>query len=101
MDSFDFLLTVTIGIASLFAAWQISRFYYRRTYGDLQEIKSSLESQNLASVRLLTDGSSGELIKGSNGKWSIRWKRTIPNADIALGANVSYEIKRANETKKT
>jgi len=97
MFSFGVPLGIVGTIVALVVGWLITRFYYKRTYQDLQEIRDSLESQHLASIRLLGDGSDGELIKNPNGKWSIRWKRTL-SEQVGISEQVNATVKKVNES---
>jgi hypothetical protein len=101
MVSFDTALTALLGAGGVVAAFLVSRWYYHRSYRDLQRLQSELESLSVSQFRIANTqnpNQDGELIKGADGKWSVTWKRTL-HASIGLSAHAEAKVIRKPENE--
>ncbi|MGA8856259.1 MAG: hypothetical protein WB643_03725 [Candidatus Bathyarchaeia archaeon] len=102
MMSLDTTLTALLGIGGVAATFLVTRWYYKRSYEDLQRIKSELESLSVSQFRIVSaqnPNQDGELIKGTDGRWSVKWKRTLQES-IALSDHLDMKVIKKSESAK-
>lgn len=102
MVSLDTTLTALLGIGGVVATFLVTRWYYNRSYEDLQQLKSELESLSVSQFRIVNaqnPNQDGELIKGTDGRWSVKWKRILRES-VGLSDQVDAKVFKKSEGAK-
>jgi hypothetical protein len=91
MISLDVLVAVVLGVAAIAA----SHRYYVKSSKDLERVRSGLESQNISIFRIINaqnPNQQDEPFKGSDGKWNVKWVRTIDEPPVLFTDEIGAEV---------
>ncbi len=103
MLSGDVLVSSVLGVAAIVSALLISRWYYTKSRMDLEKVRSDLESQNVSIFRITNAQNSNEQdepFKGSDGKWNVKWARTVNEPTVVFSDKIEAKIIRKAEDSK-